>query len=108
MARLGITVVVADLILVGALFLVLQDVQMRIDCSLSACQPSIARSSAGYDYSILTKSLSFMADGKPLASPPMLDWVQVLVLAIAVLNAWAIYRGISKKTVPSSSGQPPR
>ena len=91
MVRTAITVLVADLVLVAAILLVLQDVQMRIDCSLDGCTSFITRTSAGFTYSVLTKSFSFMGNGNNLTSPTTLDWVQVLVVALVVLNAWYAY-----------------
>jgi hypothetical protein len=91
LVRTVITVLVADLVWVAAILLVLQDVHMRVDCSIDGCTSFIRRTSAGFTYSVLTKSFSFVGNGNNLTSPPTLDWVQVLVVALVVLNAWYAY-----------------
>jgi hypothetical protein len=94
-----ITVVIADLILVGGIVLVIQDIQMRTNCTLDGCQP-FARSSAGFTYSVLTKTFSFDVNGNTLTSPLTLDWVQVLVLALVIVNFWYGYRALTRRGRP--------
>src|SRR5271157_1470125 len=106
MDRSIITVLFADLILAAAIVFVIQDVQMRTDCALDGCTP-IARSSAGFAYSVLTKTFSFVANGNTLTSPLTLDWVQVLVLALVIVNVWYGYRALARRGRPVKPQQYP-
>ena len=107
MVKTGIAVLVADLILFAFVFLVAEDSQMRIDCTLPDCQP-IPRASAGFGYAFLSKTFSFVSGGNTLTSPPILDWVQVLVFVLVALNAWFVYRTFASRRraggMPASVG----
>jgi hypothetical protein len=106
MVRTWVAVLVADLIMASAVLLVLQDVQMRIDCSLPGCDPYVTRASPGFAYSVLTKSFSVVVGGRTLQSPPTLDWVQLLVVALVALNAWYGYRAMRPRGRNAASPGP--
>lgn len=98
MARSALSVLVADVLLLLAVYLVLDDRTWRLRCALgTAAADCTARSSPHFSYSLFTLTFSMTSDRIPgipvqtLQSPPTLDWVQVLVAALVVLNAWYVY-----------------
>ena len=98
MVKTWVAVLVADLVMVTAALLILQDVNMRLDCSIPGCTSFLSRTSAAFTYSVLTKSFSVVVNGSTLASPPILDWFQVLALALVALNGWYGYRVIFQRS----------
>ncbi len=86
MVRTGLKVGLADAVLLSAFYFVIQDLQWR----------SAYASSNGFtpsnSYSLLTRFFSIARGGLALASPPTLDWVQVIVATLLVLNAWFFIR----------------
>jgi hypothetical protein len=84
MVRTLIKAVLADAVLLFALYLVLLDFQWKVDYAASN-----GMQNPSFSYSILTRGFS-MFDPRvnmTLASPPTLDLIQVLLVVLVVLNA---------------------
>ena len=89
--RLVYKVALVDLVLVYALFSVLQDLDWR---TYYAGTPHAAVPSgyaASFSYSVHTRFFTMSAGNVTLTSPPTLDWVQLVVIALVVVNAWFAY-----------------
>ena len=101
MVGTGLKVLIADAVLLLAEFFVLQDVQARVGCALgsplygSAC---LTRASPVYSYSLLTESFSMMINGTGVSSPTMLDWAQLMAVALIVINVWFVYIVVRRKS----------
>jgi len=97
MVRALLEVLVVDVLGLAGIFFVNQDIGMRIDCTVPGCT-NLARTSVGYSYSILTKTLSVTvrnASWRTVVSPPTLDWIQVLGVALVAVNLWYVYRAVT-------------
>jgi hypothetical protein len=95
-------VLVADAVLLAAVYLVLQDIAMRVSCTIPGCNPFVPRTSAVYSYSIFTKTLALGVNGNTLTSPLTLDWIQVLGLALLLVNLWYVYGLLRSRGVVSA------
>lgn len=110
MVRTWLKVLAADLILIAAILLVVQDMQMRTACSLPGCYPISDRSEGTFTYSLLTHGFSLMVGGATLASPPAFDWFQVIAAAMVVANAWyliTVVRRTREGPVRDNEARPP-
>ena len=89
--RFAYKVALADLALLAALYFVLQDLAWR---TYYAGTPHAAVSgyAPSFSYSFFTRFFTMAGSGVSLTSPPTLDWVQVLALALVVVNGWFAYR----------------
>lgn len=86
MVRTSLKVIAVDAVLLVGAYFVLQDLQWRSGyASQEGFNPSTF-------YAILTQSFVMTGRGLSLQSPPTLDWVQVLVVALVALNAWYLLR----------------
>ena len=97
MVRALFEVIVVDVLGLAGIFFVNQDVGMRIDCTIPGCT-NIARTSVGFTYSIFTKALSVTVKNaywRTVVSPPTLDWIQVLGVALVAINLWYLYRALA-------------
>lgn len=96
MVRLAYKVALADLVLLAALYFVLQDLAWRAYYAGTphAAVPGYVPSDT---YSIFTRFFTMAGSGVSLTSPPTLDWVQLLVVALVALNGWFAYRAYSLK-----------
>jgi hypothetical protein len=104
MVRTSLKVLAVDAVLLICVYFVLQDLQWR---SGYASQEGFIPSTI---YSVLTRSFAMTGRGFALQSPLTLDWIQVLVVALVVLNAWYFGRLFGpnrrgKKTVAAGTGQ---
>jgi hypothetical protein len=103
------SVVVADALMLIALFYVSLDLQWRASYAASphdACG-RICSYSASFSYSLLTRFFTMSGNGVTLTSPLTFDWVQSLVFAIVVLNVWFAYKLLeSRKSRRLSVAQP--
>jgi hypothetical protein len=106
MVRLVYKVAAVDLVLVTALYLVLQDLSWR---SYYAGTPHVPGSPyiPGSSYSLLTRAFTMAGGPLPLISPPTLDWVQLIVYLLVVINAWFAYtalKSMRSRQVPRTPG----
>lgn len=91
MVRTIVKVLVADAILLAAEYFVLQDLGWRSDYAYSqGLSPT-------YSYSIFTQYFAMLGRGLALQGPPTLDWTQVLVVLLVMINAVYIYRALTGK-----------
>lgn len=90
-------VAIADLVLLGVLYLVVQDLQWRVSYANSEhLGPSYVR----YP---LTYVFGMVRSGFPLQSPLTFDWVQLLVALLIVVNAGFVYVSLAKGHPPATS-----
>ena len=110
LVRNSFKVLAVDVILLAAGFWVLQDLQWRVGFASSlhnACSP-ICRYSPSFSYSVLTRFFTMTGNGVSLTSPPTLDWVQLIVCLLVVVNAWFAWTAFKGKPRPgaTASDQP--
>jgi hypothetical protein len=82
----GAAVFVADALLLLSLVGVLLDQQWRTGYASSSL-----RYVPSYSYSIFTRYFTMAGPQGRLVSPPTLDWVQLIVAGLLVVNAWYAY-----------------
>jgi len=106
LVRNSFKVLAADVILLAAGFWVLQDLQWRTGFASSlhdACSP-ICRYSPSFSYSFLTRFFTMTGNGVSLTSPPTLDWVQLIVCLLVIVNAWFIYDALNARRLGADKG----
>ena len=93
MIRTALKVFVADVVLLMAVFYVLQDLQWRSNYAASphAVCLQVCSYAPSFSYGILTQVFTMAGNGVRLSSPPTLDWVQAIVYVLVVINAWFAY-----------------
>jgi len=92
-SRRTLWVVIADVLLITGLYYVLLDLQWRSAYASSlhyACEGPCSYT-ASFSRSILTQFFTMSGNNSSLTSPPTLDWVQLLVLALVLINVWYGY-----------------
>jgi len=87
MIRTALAVLVADIILLAAMFSVFQDLQWRTGYAAST-HAGTAGYAPSFSYSLLIQFFNMAGKGVSLTSPPTLDWVQTLAYVLVVLNVW--------------------
>lgn len=91
MVRAVYWVAALDAVFVSLLALVYRDLGWRTgyaESVHSACPGSGCSYSASFSFGFLTRYFTMSGNGVSLMSPPTLDWVQVLVLLLVVVNGW--------------------
>lgn len=99
MVRNAITVLIVDVVLLTSGFYVMQDLQWRVAYAASlhdACAQPCSYAPS-FSYSILTRFFTMTGNGAQLVSPPTFDWVQLLALALVVVNVWFAYASLTKR-----------
>jgi hypothetical protein len=99
MDRTLLKVALADILLIAALASVLQDLQGRSAYAASlhtACSP-LCSYVPSFSYTLMTRFFTMTRLGTALTSPPILDWVQVLGVALVVINFWFAYSYMSRR-----------
>jgi len=99
MNRTAIFVLLVDAVLVLAVSFVFQDLQWRTSYAATlhyAC-PQPCSYSSSFSYSVLTRFFTMSGNGVSLTSPPTIDWVQILAVLLAAINAWFAYTILSKR-----------
>jgi len=91
MARTALTVLVADIILLVGEFYVIQDLQWRTSYAASPHANAPNGYNPSFAYNIFTQFFTMSGNGVSLTSPPTLDWIQLLTVALVVLNLWFAY-----------------
>jgi len=103
--RKAVIVLIADVVLLISLFFVAQDLQWRAAYAASphyAC-PRLCSYSPSSGYNLLTRFFTMdgitqgQNIGQHLVSPPALDWVQVIALALVVVNVWFAYSSLTSR-----------
>lgn len=92
MVRILVKVLLADLVLLLAVFEVLLDLQWRSTyaASIHSACPQGCGYMPSFSYSVLTQFFELTGNGRQLVSPATLDWVQALAVVIVILNAWYV------------------
>jgi hypothetical protein len=98
-------VLAADAALLVALFYVVEDWTWRVAYAESP-HGHTEGYAVSFSYSLFTQIFTMSANGARLASPPTLDWTQVLVAALVVVNAWYLYSRFSKREGVSVPADP--
>ncbi|HEV2227188.1 MAG TPA: hypothetical protein VGR56_10345 [Nitrososphaerales archaeon] len=107
MVKDSMKVFLADVVLLFALYSVFVDLQWRTGYATylhSAC-PQFCSYSPSFSYSLLTQFFTLAGNGVRLTSPPTLDWVQLIVYALVVLNAWFAYKTLKSRGFLHQSDQ---
>ena len=96
MRRLTPLVLLFDLVLLAALYLVQQDLGWR---NYYAGIPHAATSGyvPSFSYSVGIRYFTMSGGAFPLTSPPTLDWVQVIVLLLVLANGWLAYQYLKSR-----------
>jgi len=104
--RLTIEVLIANAFLLILIYSVYADEQWRIGCALGQGFNCSVRSAPSYAYSLLTRFFSMRNATMPLTSPPILDWIQVLVVVLLLVDVWYLLRFRARRTpLPTSVTQ---
>lgn len=107
---IGVTyrIVIVDVLVLVALYYVLQDLQWRTNyaASLHTACASLCGYSPSYGFSFMIRYLTMNGNSQHLVSPPALDWVQVLVFLLVVANGWFAY-GVLKARRSHAATQMP-
>jgi hypothetical protein len=96
MVRRAVATAVLDLLALASLYFVLQDLAWRN----SYAEKEHATLSTTYSLFIRTFSIKGTKIQTPLVSPPALDWVQVVVASLIVINGLYVFsrlRGSPKR-----------
>ncbi len=105
MVRTGYKILVADAVLLFGEYLILQDLRWRSTfASSEGFSPS-------FSYSVLTQFFTMSGRGLTLESPPTLDWVQLIVAVLVVMNAWYLVHLVRIRRLgpsPAEATEPPQ
>ena len=104
MTRRLIAVVVVDVLLLIAIFLVAEDLQWRAAYAASphqACSVLKGNTWVGIDcsytpsfnFSILVQFFTMNGNGQQLVSPPTFSWIELFALVLVLLNVWFVWQG---------------
>ena len=99
-------VILVDAVLLAGLYSVFSDLDWRTSYGSSvhdACGGPCSYS-ASFSHSVLTQFFTLSGNGVTLTSPPTLDWVQLLVLALVLINAWYAYGWLTTKRSAGAEG----
>ena len=97
MRRVDLEVLFADVVLLAGLYFVLQDLSWRSGYAASPhdrCAGTFCSYAPSFSYNVLTRYFTMSGSGLPggaITSPATLDWVQVFLLALVVINVWYGY-----------------
>jgi len=106
MVRTALKVLAADVILLVALFNVIQDIQWRTSYAASPHQAAPNGYTPAFAYNIFTQFFTMSGNGVSLTSPPTLDWVQLLAAVLVLLNAWFFYTSYKGRASARLSKEP--
>jgi len=99
-AKTAIEVLIVDALLLILTYFIYTDEQWRFHCALGQEAECLVRSSPSYAYSLLTQFFSMRGETMLLTTPPIVDWTQVVVLVLVVVNV-AFLLQIYGKTSPN-------
>jgi hypothetical protein len=103
MVRTVFKVLTADVVLLIALYYVIQDLQWRTSYATSPHANALHGYSPSFAYNLFTRIFTMSGSGLSLTSPPTLDWVQVLAVALLAINAWYAYVTLTKRRAAATS-----
>ncbi len=99
MFKNAVKVLVADVVLLVAEFYVLQDLQWRSNFATlpkMVC-PQSCSYTPSFSYGVLTQLFTMAGKGVSLTSPATLDWTQLIVVLLVLLNSWFVYGIIASR-----------
>ena len=91
--KLWYKVLAGDLLFVFAFYSVLQDLSWRTYYAASphdACG-GLCTYTPSFSYGFLTRTFTLAGNNASLVSPPTLDWVQVIIYTLVLVNLWLVY-----------------
>jgi hypothetical protein len=99
MRKTVLEVLFADLIIIVAEYLVIQDLQWRSNYAAAAVNrcSGICSYSPSFSFGFLTRVFTMSGNSVQLSSPPTFDWVQALAYALVVLNGWLAYKWLKSR-----------
>jgi len=100
--RVTVEVLLVNAAMLFLTYLVYSDEQWRIGCALGQGLNCTIRSAPSYSYSLLIRFFSMRNSTMLLTSPPVLDWIQVFVVVLIVVDAWYLFRIVSKRGISPS------
>jgi hypothetical protein len=103
MVRTVFKVLASDVVLLIALFYVVQDLQWRTSYAASPHAGTPHGYSSSFAYGLLTRFFTMSGGRVSLTSPPTLDWVQVIALILVVINVWFVYTTLARRRVSKIS-----
>ena len=91
--RAEFKVLLVDAVLLIAEYSVIQDLSWRSGYAASPQDrcAGICSYTPSFGHNILTQYFTMAGNGVSLTSPPTLDWVQLLGLALVLVNVWYGY-----------------
>jgi len=101
MGKTALKLILAEAVLLTGLYLVVRDLEWRSSYAASthnACEGPCSYTPT-LSHSILTQFFTMSGNGVSLTSPPTLDWVQLLVLILVVVNVWYGYSLLETRKV---------
>ncbi len=101
----GYKVLLFDLVVVIALYFVLSDLSWRSYYAMSphdACG-GLCSYTPSFGYSILARFFTMAGNGTSLTSPPTLDWVQVIAVALLLVNGYYLYLVLHSRKNPQAA-----
>ena len=108
MVKLWYKALLADIVFVVALYFVLQDLNWRTSYAASphdACG-GLCTYAPSFAYGLFTRTFTMSGNGVSLASPATVDWVQIIVVLLLLVNGWCLYV-VLKERKPESPIIPP-
>jgi hypothetical protein len=99
----ALKVLMVDLVLVVAEFLVIQDLQWRSSYAAAAVNrcAGLCSYAPSLSYGFLTHVFTMSGNSVQLSSPTTFDWVQAIAYALALLNGWLIYKYVQSRRAPA-------
>ncbi len=103
-------VAAADVVLLVALFYVVQDLQWRSGYAASAHDACGGPCSytPSFSYGFLTQLFTMSGNSAQLTSPLTFDWVQAILYVLVAVNAWFVYRFMKGRNAGAGVGVPPK
>jgi hypothetical protein len=101
-------VLAADVVILVAVFYVIQDLQWRSSYASAAverCGGAACSYTPSSSYGILTQVFTMSGNSVQLSSPVTLDWIQALAYMLILLNGWLVYKWARSRrasTLPSA------
>jgi hypothetical protein len=100
-----LVVIAVDLLLLVSIVYVLEDLQWRAAYAASA-HGHTAGYTPSFSYSFFTQVFTMSRGGASLSSPLTLDWIQLLGIALVLLNGWLLYSTYTKRRRGSIARSP--
>jgi hypothetical protein len=103
--RTYVELLAVDAILLIVAYFVLQNMQWKVNYAASPHSGTTGYSTS-FSYSLFTQVFVMGGGSLPLSSPVTLDWLQVIAVALVVINGWYLYRRITGPGVELPASRP--